>query len=69
MARIGGDDTQRYSAVEGFLLGDAVPILLPQPDIQRMPTTAWFDGSHIPDHVAAGTTLAVFDPIAPASSF
>jgi hypothetical protein len=69
MARIGGDDTQRYSAGEGFPLGDAVRIPLPQPDIQRIPATAWFDDSHAPDQVAAGTMLAVFDPIAPASSF
>jgi hypothetical protein len=69
MARIGGDDTQRYSAVEGFPLGYVVPILLPQPDIRRMPATAWFGGSHTPDHFAAGTMLAVAEPIAPASSF
>jgi hypothetical protein len=48
MARIGGDDTQQYAAVEGFPLGYAVPILLPQPEIQRMSATARFGGSHTP---------------------
>jgi hypothetical protein len=63
MARVsGGDDTQRHcsvhrsvarSVIEGFPLGYAGPIRLPQPDIQRMPVTARFGVSRLFDRIAA----------------
>jgi hypothetical protein len=64
MARVsGGDDTQRRcsvhrsvaeSVIEGFPLGYVVPIHLPQPDVQRMPVTAWFGASRLCDRIGVG---------------